>query len=129
MRLRQIVLDLQSGLYARALRRTLVQELEGCNIVISKTPRDTVGECRVVRPYALLMEVTGYSPWRLPERLDTCHWVRHNARECKLVLLVDDNADRMLAQQVKEAKKEGLIDAFLFTSATESYLAAVMDSL
>lgn len=129
MQLKEIVLDMQSQLYAKAIRRSLVQELEDYNIVISKTPRDTVGECRVLQPYALLMEVTGYSPWMLPERLAILEAVKREAKACKIVLIVDDAANRALAREITNAKRDGLIDAFLFASVTESYLAAVMDSL
>ena len=127
--MRIIILDMQSQLYAKAIRRILAQEIGGDNIVIVKTPEETPGICRVMQPYALLMEVTAYSPWMLSERLNTCTWVRHDAKDCKIVLIVDDVADRQLAEQVKKAKQDGKIDAFLFTSATESYLAAVVDSL
>ena len=127
--MRIIILDMQSQLYAKAIRRILAQEIGGDNIVIVKTPEETPGICRVMQPYALLMEVTPYSPWMLSERLNTCTWVRHDAKGCKIVLIVDDVADRQLAEQVKKAKQDGKIDAFLFTSATESYLAAVVDSL
>ena len=127
--MRIIILDMQSQLYAKAIRRILAQDIGGDNIVIVKTPEETPGICRVMQPYALLMEVTAYSPWMLSERLNTCAWVRHDAKGCKIVLIVDDVADRQLAEQVKKAKQDGKIDAFLFTSATESYLAAVVDSL
>ena len=127
--MRIIILDMQSQLYAKAIRRILAQDIGGDNIVIVKTPEETPGICRVMQPYALLMEVTAYSPWMLSERLNTCTWVRHDAKGCKIVLIVDDVADRQLAEQVKKAKQDGKIDAFLFTSATESYLAAVVDSL
>lgn len=127
--MRQIVLDMQSGLYAKALRRSLVQELEDCNVVISGTPQDTASECRIVKPYALLMEVTGFSPWMLPERLAIRARLRELAPDCKVIMLVNEQADPELAEQVKKAKQEGQIDAFLYTSTTEGYLAAVMDSL
>lgn len=87
----KIVLDMQSGLYAKAIRRVLVQGLE---------------ERLVVRE-----EIRKYNP------------------DCKIVILVDDIADKALANEVKKTKKDGLIDAFLFGSATDSYLAAMMDSL
>ena len=127
--MRTIILDMQSGLYAKAIRRSLAQELEGYNLVIAKSPEETAGVCRVMQPYALLMEVTGYHPWMLAERLSTRERVRREAADCKVVFVVDEVADKALASEVKQAKADGLIDAFLFTSATESYLAAVLDSL
>lgn len=127
--MRIIILDMQSALYAQAVRRILGQELDGCNLVIAKTPEETAGLARVMQPYAILMEVTGCSPWMLSERMKTVEKVRREARDCKIVLIVDEIADRSLAEEVKKVKQEGRIDAFLFTSATESYFAAVMDSL
>ena len=55
--------------------------------------------------------------------------VKQNDPDCKIVILVDDQADSELAQKVKDAKREGKIDAFLFGSVTEQYMAAVLDSL
>ena len=127
--MRKIILDIQSGLYAKAIQRILMQELDEYQILISESPGSTVEQCRMFRPYALLMEVTGYTPWMLEERLAIRKEVAGIDPDCKVVLLVDDVADRALAEGVKNAKKNGLIDAFLFGSATDSYLAAMMDSL
>ena len=127
--MRKIILDIQSGLYAKAIQRILMQELDEYQIIISESPNKTVERCRMFRPYALLMEVTGYTPWVLEERLAIREAVARNNPDCKVVILVDDVADKALAERVKNAKKDGMIDAFLFGSATDSYLAAIMDSL
>lgn len=127
--MKKIVLDMQSGLAAQAIRRILIQELDGYQVVISETPTQTAQHCKLFEPYALLMEVTGYTPWMLEERLAVRNEVKRQNPDCKVVILVDDVADKALAEKVKEAKKESLIDAFLFGSVTDSYLAAMMDSL
>ncbi|MGN0164552.1 MAG: hypothetical protein ACI39R_00070 [Lachnospiraceae bacterium] len=127
--MRKIVLDMQSGLYAKALQRILVQELYDYQVIISEMPDKTVQRCKICEPYALLMEVTGYTPWILEERLAIRDEVKKNNPDCKIVILVDDNADKVLANKVKNAKINGQIDAFLFGSVTDSYLAAMMDSL
>lgn len=127
--MRKIVLDMQSGLYAKAIQRILVQELDDYQVIISESPDKTVQRCKMYEPYALLMEATGYTPWMLEERLAIRNEVKTNNPDCKIVILVDDNADKALANKVKKAKKTGQIDAFLFGSVTDSYLAAMMDSL
>ena len=127
--MKRIILDIQSGLYARTIQRMLLQELEEYHIIISESPSKTVERCKMFRPYALLMEVTGYTPWTLEERLAIREAVARNNPDCKVVMLVDDVADKALAESVKQAKRDGLIDAFLFGSVTEQYMAAVMDSL
>lgn len=120
---------MQSSLYAKAIRRLLVQELDNYQVVISKSPSETAKQCNLLHPYALLMEVTGYTPWRLEERLSIRDMVKKDSADCKIILIVDDVSEPELAENVKNAKQSGLIDAFLFTSTTENYLVAVMDSL
>lgn len=120
---------MQSGLYAKAIQRILMQELDDYQVIISESPDKTVQRCKIFEPYAILMEVTGYTAWMLEERLAISNEVKKDNPDCNVVILVDDNADKALANKVKKAKREGLIDAFLFGSTTDSYLAAIMDSL
>ena len=127
--MRKVVLDLQSGLYAKAIRRILVQDLDGYQVDISKNPTETVERCRILQPDVLLMEVTGYTPWMLSERLSIRDEVKRHVPSVKIVFLIDDKAEGALVEEIKKAKQEKLIDAFLFTSVSESYLVAVMDSL
>ena len=127
--MRKVVLDLQSGLYAKAVRRILVQDLDGYQVDISKNPTETVERCRILQPDVLLMEVTGYTPWMLSERLSIRDEVKRHVPSVKIVFLIDDKAEGALVEEIKKAKQDKLIDAFLFTSVSESYLVAVMDSL
>ena len=75
------------------------------------------------------MEVTGYTPWMLSERLSIRDEVKRHVPSVKIVFLIDDKAEVALVEEIKKAKQDKLIDAFLFTSVSESYLVAVMDSL
>ena len=127
--MRKVVLDLQSGLYAKAVRRILVQDLDEYQVDISKNPTETVERCRILQPNVLLMEVTGYTPWMLSERLSIREEVKRHVPSVKIVFLIDDKAEGALVEEIKKAKQDKLIDAFLFTSVSESYLAAVVDSM
>ena len=127
--MRIIILDMQSKLMSRALERVLRLEMDECTPIISEAPEDTAEQCRLFRPYALFMEVTGYTPWMLDERLKICESVRRTLPECKFVLSVDENADPKLAGRVVQCKKDGKIDAFIYNSTSERYLAAILDSL
>ena len=49
--------------------------------------------------------------------------------ECKIVLIVDENTEKETARKVKQAKKDGLIDQFIYGSISASYLADIVDSL
>lgn len=127
--MKKVVLDLQSGLYAKAVRRILVQDLDEYQVDISKNPTETVERCRILQPDVLLMEVTGYTPWMLSERLSIREEVKRHVPSVKIVFLIDDKAEGALVEEIKKVKQDKLIDAFLFTSVSESYLVAVMDSL
>ena len=88
-----------------------------------------VDECKWIDPYALLMEVTGYTPWLLSERLKIRDAVKAQNPDCKIVFIVDENAEKAVAKQVKQAKIDGLIDQFIYGSISASYLADIVDSL
>jgi N12 class adenine-specific DNA methylase len=55
--------------------------------------------------------------------------VKEKNPECKIVLVVDENAEKEVAKQVKQAKKDGLIDQFIYGSISATYLADIVDSL
>ena len=127
--MRRIVINMQNALFCNAIADTLRRsgnELEPYTVVM---PDQVVGECKWIAPYALLMEVTGYTPWKLCERLNLRDAVKEKNPECKIVLVVDENAEKEVAKQVKQAKKDGLIDQFIYGSISATYLADIVDSL
>ena len=120
---------MQNTLFCNAIADTLRSsgiELEPYTI---DSPDKVADECKWIAPYALLMEVTGYTPWLLCERMKIRDAVKSKHPECKIVLVVDENAEKEVAKQVKEAKKDGLIDQFIYGSISASYLADIVDSL
>ena len=127
--MRRIAINMQNALFCNAIADTLRRsgnELEPYTI---DSPDKVVGDCKWIAPYALLMEVTGYTPWKLVERLKIRDAVKEMYPDCKIVLIVDENAEKAVAKQVKQAKKDGLIDQFMYGSISASYLADIVDSL
>lgn len=127
--MRRIVVNMQNFLFCNAIADTLRRsgnELEPYTI---DTPDKVVDDCKWIAPYALLMEVTGYTPWMLCERMKIRDAVKQLYPQCKIVLIVDENAEKDVAKQVKQAKKDGLIDQFIYGSISASYLADIVDSL
>ena len=127
--MRRIVVDMQNFLFADAIARTLRSTDSDFDVRRSESPAKTVGLCSLCQPYALLMEVTGYTPWKLEERLKIRDEVKQQSPHCKIVLIVDENAEKKLAQCVLQAKKDGLIDNFIYGSVSATYLSAVIDTL
>lgn len=127
--MRRVVIDMQNYLFADAIALALKNADSDFDVRRSENPENTVDLCRLSVPYALLMEVTGYSPWRLEERMIIRNEVKRLTPHCKIVLIVDENAEKPLARRVLQAKKDGLIDNFIFGSVSAEYLTAVVDTL
>ena len=127
--MRKILLDMQSGLFAKAIQRTLSQELDDYQVIISESPDSTVGWCETHKPDVLLMEVKAYSPWLFSERMKIWEKVKQSIAACRVILFVDDESDLDLTENVRQAKRNGLIDAFLFGSVSDNYFASVIDSV
>ena len=127
--MRRIVINMQNALFCNAISETLRRAENELDPYTVDTPDRVVDECKWLTPYALLMEVTGYTPWKLCGRMKIRDAVKAQNPECKIVLIVDENAEKEAAKQVKQAKKDGLIDQFIYGSISASYLADIVDSL
>ena len=127
--MKKIVLDIQSNIHAHTMERMLMQELDDCQVVISESPDSTAEWCKTHRPDVLLMEVKMFSPWMFSERMAIRDKVKRSTENCRVVLFVDDESNKNLTEKVQQAKREGLIDAFLFDSVSENYFASVIDSV
>ena len=127
--MRRIVINMQSYLFGDALAGILRNAEFDFDVYKAEKPEDVVDMSRYLLPYAVLMEVTSFGP-RLPdERMKIRDLLRRQNPDCKIVLIVDENAEEKLARRVKQAKKDGLIDQFIYGSISAAYLAAVMDTL
>ena len=127
--MRRIAINMQNSLFCNAIADTLRSSGNGLEPYTVVSPDKVVDECKWIAPYALLMEVTGYAPWLLAERMKIRNAVRELNPECKIVLVVDENAEKDIAKHIKQAKKDGLIDQFIYCSISASYLADIVDSL
>jgi hypothetical protein len=127
--MRRIAINMQNNLFCNAIADTLRRSGNELEPYVLDSPERIVEECRWLAPFALLMEVTGYTPWLMCERMRIRNAVKEKNPECKIVLVVDENAEREVARQVKQAKKDGLIDQFIYGSISATYLADIVDSL
>ena len=127
--MRRIVLDMKNGLLAEAV----TQSLSGCDmdflIYRSPKPEETLALCRTCRANVLVMEVIRQGLWKLSERLRLCSAVRRLGWACKVLLLVDESTDELLASEVGQTVKDQLADGFIYASVSPTYLAGVIDTL
>lgn len=128
--MRHVILSMKDFIFADAIAQALTGD-KNSNFAVQKTqrPEEIRQYCEIASPYALLMEVTGYPPYVLAERLTIRDEVKRQNPDCKIVLLVDENSEKEVAKQVRRAKKDGLIDQFIYGSTSANYLVALMDTL
>lgn len=127
--MRRVVIDMQNVLFADAVAEALRRFDSDFDPVMSESPDKTLALCNAVLANILIMEVTVYVPWRMEERMKIRDELRKINPNCKIVLVVDENTEKKLADQVRQAKKDGLVDNFIYGSISSSYLSAVIDAL
>ena len=127
--MRRVVIDMQNVLFADAVAEALRRFNSDFEPIMSEHPDKTLLLCDALLANVLIMEVTAYTPWRLEERMKIRDELRKRNPDCKIVLVVDENTEKKLADQVRQAKKDGLVDNFIYGSISSSYLSAVIDAL
>lgn len=120
--MQKIVVDMQNYLFADSVAAAFKNSDYDIVVVRAESPMNTVELCRLYKPFVLIMEVTGYTPWLLCERLKLRDKVKTVCPECKIALIVDSNSEKQAARDIRDAKKNGLIDQFFYGSMTAEYL-------
>lgn len=127
--MRRVVVDMQNKLFADAIASALQKFDSDFDVCCSESPEKTLDICDYTLAQILIMEVTGYTPWKFEERMKIRNIVKERNPDCKIVLVVDENTEKKLTDKVRQAKKEGLIDNFIYGSVSATYLTAVIDTL
>ena len=120
--MQKIVVDIQNFLFADSIAAAFRNSDYDIDVVRAETPNDTVELCQMYKPFGLVMEVTGYTPWLLCDRLRLRDEVKSVCPDCKIALLVDSNTEKQAAKDIRDAKKNGIIDQFFYGSMTAEYL-------
>ena len=127
--MRRVVIDMQNALFADSVAEALRTFDSDFDPVMSESPNETLSMCNAVLANVLIMEVTAYTQWKLEERMKIREEMKKSNPDCRIVLVVDENTEKKLADKVRQAKKDGLIDNFIYESISSSYLSAVIDAL
>ena len=120
--MQKIVVDIQNFLFADSIAAAFRNSDYDIDVVRAETPNDTVELCQMYKPFVLVMEVTGYTPWLLCDRLRLRDEMKSVCPDCKIALLVDSNTEKQAAKDIRDAKKNGIIDQFFYGSMTSEYL-------
>ena len=127
--MRRVVVDMQNALFADAIAKALRDFDSDFDVCCSESPEKTLDMCDYTLAQILIMEVTGYTPWKFEERMKLREAVKLRDPNCKIVLVVDENTEKNAADKVRQSKKDGLIDNFIYSSVSAAYLSAVIDTL
>lgn len=127
--MRRVVVDMQNALFADAIATALRDFDSDFEVCQSESPAKTADLCVFTEANILIMEVTAYTPWKLEERMKIRAELKKTNPDCKIVLVVDENTEKKLADKVRQAKKDGLVDNFIYGSVSSTYLSAVIDAL
>ena len=128
--MKNIVVCIGNGLLSEAIIRMLKSsgEFKPFRVLVQKKS-NVANDCKALSADILLMDVSYASGTTIETRLNEVKQVKRNAPSCKLVMLCDENSAPDIAREVANAKKDGLIDAFFYSSVTEKYLTAALASL
>lgn len=120
--MKKIVVDMQNFLFADSIAAAFKNSNYDIDVIRAETPQDTVELWQVYKPFVLVMEVTAYTPWLLCERMKLRDEVKATCPDCKIALIVDSNTEKQAAKDIRDAKKNGIIDQFFYGSMTAEYL-------
>ena len=123
----RVVVNAQNYMFADMIKRTL--EDGDFSVTVVDKPEKLLTEFNRTAANIVLMEVTGYTPWKIEERMKLRNQIKQIDPDCKIAFLVDEKAETAVAQKVLRAKIDGLIDQFIYTSISASYLLGVMETL
>ena len=126
--MRNIILDVNDQLLAQAIKKSLIEYSMDFQVHLLKKNEDIMDIYHKKTIHAIVMEVLTFEPYKLNQRLIEAKRIKESFPNSKVVLLTDES-EGQLVNHVKQAKIDGLVDNFVFSSVTPAYLAAIMDTL
>lgn len=124
--MKKIMLNIHNSLMAASITRSLHQ-----SFIVSTvgTVRGIAQKCAQNLTDALIVEVAYGTDTSIDDCLQEAGLLRNLYPQCRVILLCDDNSAPEIARQVAQAKKNGQIDDFVYSSVSESYLTALLSAI
>lgn len=127
--MKRLLINMRNCLFADSIEQALKRENIDFETYRVNEPDEVIQTNAWFMPYAVLMEVARIPQFTVSERIRIAEKVKEENPECKIILIVDENTDKEVADDVRQTKKDGLIDEFIFTSISSSYLVAILDAV
>ena len=127
--MKKIVLSICNSLMAMSITHSLTQTGDFQIASIRPGCKEVARECADASADVLLMEAAFNIGATLDDCMKEAKRLRSLRPECKTILLCDENSAPEVARQIALAKKDGLIDDFVYSSVSESYLTAMLHAI
>lgn len=129
--MKKIVVSIGNGLLAEAITQMLTDsgEFQPFRLPVGTKKNDIVDQCEMLSAETQIAEVSYANGTTIGARIAEVKELRKKLPNCKIVLLCDENSAPDIAREVMNAKKDGLIDTFFYSSVTTKYLLAALSSL
>ena len=119
--MKTVLTEICNGLMADSIRHIL--EAGGAFLVLP------LSEAEASAVDIILLEVAYNPGFTMDERMAAVKSIRSRSPDARILLLCDENSTPELARKVVLAKKDGRIDDFIYSSVSESYLTAMLESI
>ena len=129
--MQNIVVSIGNGLLAEAITQMLTEsgEFKPLLIAVSSKKVNIAEQCEAFSAEMVIAEVSYANGTTVETRISQVKEIRKRTPKCKIVFLCDENSAPDIAREVMIAKKDGIIDAFFYSSVTSKYLLAALTAL
>lgn len=128
--MKKIVVSVKNGLLAEAITKMLSDSGEFLAYRAEVGGKNSLSsDCVMFSADIVLAEVSYSCDTTVETRLDEIKTIRNTSPNCKIALLCDENSAPEIAHKITNAKRDGIIDAFFYSSVTSKYLTAALISI
>lgn len=128
--MRKIIVCIGNCLMSEAIMRMLKQSGEFEPVCVPTGDNESVvKDAQSLSADIILTDVSYASGATIDIRMKEAGLARRMIPGCRLAWLCDENSMPDLAREVALAKRDGIIDAFFYSSVTDVYLAASLMAL
>lgn len=124
--MKRVILDMCNGLMEMSIMNTLTNS-GNFEVYSIRRNREKNGTQEIAD--IALLEVAYNSGFTIEENLSKVSALHNIMPECKVLLICDENSVTELTRKVAQSKKDGLIDEFIYSTVSESYLLAIMEAM
>lgn len=125
--MKRIALAIHNSLIALSIQYSL-QKSNKFIVFNLNAEKSIAEECAQSCADILLMEASYGRGTTLEDCIHEAKNLRTLRPECRVILICDENSVPEIARQVAQVKKDGLIDEFIYSSVSESYLTAILSA-